>query len=62
MFEMEGYVWVVIDTDGVEVKYQMVNTEGGGLDGDDEGGVGSEEEVVQMIMETVDRGAGTGYN
>jgi hypothetical protein len=24
MFEMDGYVWVVIDTDGVEVKHQMV--------------------------------------
>jgi hypothetical protein len=52
MFEMDGYVWVVIDTDGVEVKYQMVDTEEGGLDGNDEGEVGSEEEVVQLIMET----------
>ena len=33
-------VWVVIDADGVEVKYQMVDTEEGGLDGDDEGEVG----------------------
>ena len=49
---MDGYVWVVIDTDGVEVKYQMVDTEEGGLDGDNEGEVGSEEEVVQMTMET----------
>jgi hypothetical protein len=23
MFEMEGYEWVVVETDGVEVKYQM---------------------------------------
>jgi hypothetical protein len=53
--EMEGYIWVVIETDGVvEVKYQMMDTEEeeGGLDSNDEGEVGSEEEVVQLIMET----------
>ena len=49
---MGGYVWVVVETDGVEVKYQMMDTEEGGLDSDDEGEVGSEEEVVQLIMET----------
>jgi hypothetical protein len=47
---MEGYVWVVIDTDGVEVQYQMMDTEEG-LDSNDESEVGSEEEVVQLIME-----------
>jgi hypothetical protein len=52
VFEMEGYVWVVIETDGVEVKYQMMDTEEGGLDSNDEGETGSEEEVVQLIMET----------
>jgi hypothetical protein len=30
----------------------MVDAEDGGLDGNDEGEVGSEEEVVQLIMET----------
>jgi hypothetical protein len=30
----------------------MVDTEGGGLDSNDEGEVGREEEVVQLIMET----------
>jgi hypothetical protein len=29
---MEGYVRVVIDTDGVEVKYQMMDTIEGGID------------------------------
>jgi hypothetical protein len=32
MFEMEGYAWVVVETDGVEVKYRMMDTEGEGLD------------------------------
>jgi hypothetical protein len=52
---MEGYVWVVIDTDRVEVKYQMMDTEEGGLDSNNgESEVGSEEEVLvaQLIMET----------
>jgi hypothetical protein len=51
---MEGYVWVVVETDGVEVKFQMMDTktEGGGRDSNDEGEVGGEEEVVQLIMET----------
>jgi hypothetical protein len=40
MSEMEGYVWVVVETDGVEVKYRMVDTEGEGLDSNDEGEVG----------------------
>jgi hypothetical protein len=26
MFEMEGYEWVVVETDGVEIKYQMMDT------------------------------------
>ena len=34
------------------MKYQMMDTEEGGLDSNDEGEVGSEEEVVQLIMET----------
>ena len=49
---MEGYVWVVIETDGVEVRYQTMDTEEGGLDSNDGGEVGSEDEVVQLIMET----------
>jgi hypothetical protein len=52
MFEMEGYEWVVVETDGVEVKYQMMDTIEGGIDSKYEGEVGSEEEVVQLIMET----------
>ena len=38
MFEMEGYEWVVVETDGVEVKYQMMDTIEGGIDSNDEGG------------------------
>jgi hypothetical protein len=52
MFEMEGYEWVVVETDGVEVKYQMMDTIEGGIVSGDEGEVGSEEEIVQLIMET----------
>jgi hypothetical protein len=26
VFEMDGYGWVVVETDGVEVKYQMMDT------------------------------------
>ena len=52
VFEMEGYVWIVIETDGVEVRYQMMDTEEWGLDSNEGGEVGSEDEVVQLIMET----------
>jgi hypothetical protein len=53
MFEMEGYVWVVVvETDGVEVTYRLMRyTEGEGLDSNDEGEVASEEEVLQLIMD-----------
>jgi hypothetical protein len=59
VFEIEGYVGVVVETDGVEVMFQMMDTEGGGLDSNDEGEVGREEEVVQLIMET--EGSVLGY-
>jgi hypothetical protein len=38
---MDGYVWVVVEADGVEVKFQVMDTEGGGIDSNDEGEVGS---------------------
>jgi hypothetical protein len=51
----------VVETDGVEVTYQMMDTQGGGLDSNDEGEVGSEEEVVDTI-DNGDRRVGTGCN
>jgi len=52
MFEMEGGEYIVTKTDGVDVEYRMMDTIEGGIVSDDEGEIGDEEEIVQLIMET----------